>query len=312
MIPADLHAQNAMLATPCKDPDGFLAAAQPGQLTFDIKWDGNRCLAFICDGVVTLKSRLGGDITAKYPEVVARLLELYPTGERVFDGEILCFDAVTGQPSFNRMQHRSSQSSEAKIALAALAHPATFMAFDFLWLDGDDLRNTALAGRQALLAVEGSNTFGTDQRVMVSQWSDDGATLWKFVCDFGMEGLIAKDKRSTYRGRRDSAWTKLKRTHRLSALVTGYEEGKGARRGRVGALLVSLLDDNGKLVPVGKVGTGFKEHDHAPMLECLHRGEEFIVEVEYMSFEKKALRMPSYKGVRTDVTRSDCTLAQIR
>lgn len=309
-IAADLLAQVAMLATSTSNADELLPTLLGGRYTFDIKWDGVRCIAYANDGTILLRNRNGVDITHRYPDVAERLLEVYPTGQRVFDGELLCFNPVSGKPEFGLAAKRDAQSSPAKIKALAELMPATFMAFDFLWYDGDDLRNTPQVARHALLKAEAAQ-FGNDPRLMISQWSDDGDTMWKFVCDFGMEGLIAKDKQGLYRGRRDASWVKLKKLHRLTAIVTGYENGKGARDGKVGALLLSLLDNDGQLVQVGKVGTGLKERDHAPMLDCLGRGEEFLVEVEYMGFQKAALRFPSFKGIRSDITRADCTLDQI-
>ena len=236
----------------------------------------------------------------------------YPTGQRVFDGELLNFNPDTGKPEFARAAKRDAQSHSMKIKLLASTMPATYMAFDMLWFDGDDLRDTALAGRLELLKAEAAAVFANHPQLMVSQWSDDGTLLWKFVCDFGMEGLIAKDKAGLYRGRRDPGWLKLKKLHRATCIVTGYEGGKGARKGKVGAMFLSLLDEHGALVPVGKVGTGLKERDHKPLLEMLDRGEEFLVEVECMEFTKDGiLRFPSFKGVRTDGVRADCTINQI-
>lgn len=309
MIPSALRQQQLMLATSTKDPATVIARLPAGQWVYEIKWDGMRCLACIQDGQVRLSARTGADMTARYPEVVERLAELYPTGTRVLDGEVICFDPVTGRPDFNRVQHRQAQSKPAAILARMRTHPATFMAFDVLFYDGDDLRLTPLAGRQALLGVD-ADRFGTDQRVMHSQVFDDGPAMWAFANEHGLEGLIAKDRTSLYRGRRDSQWLKLKNVHRLTAIVTGFEHGEGSRADKIGALFLALLDEHGELVPVGKVGTGLKDSDHAPLLECLRRGEEFLVEIEYLDFHNQ-LRMPSYKGVRHDITRAECTLKQI-
>lgn len=307
MIPLDLLNQKPMLATPSNQPPEQLLAAGPG-FTYDIKWDGIRALVYIDEDRICLRGRNGTDMTRRYPELVERLREQFPTGSYVFDGELINFDPATGIPSFNRAQKRDKQAKEAAIADCAQRMPATFVAFDFLW-NGDDLRHVPLAARQALLALN-ARSWGNDRRLMATQASDDGAALWAFTEQFGLEGLILKRKDSIYAGRRDSAWVKIKRTKRLTAIVTGYENGEGSRDGKIGALLVSLLDDAGTLVPVGKVGTGLKESDHAPLLACLHRGEQFLIEVEFLGFHNQ-LRMPVYKGLRSDITRAECTLAQI-
>lgn len=311
MIPQDLYDQNAMLATPSKDPDS-LVTTLPSNYVFDIKWDGLRCLAYVDEGVVTMKTRTGESLNARYPDIVEALAAEYPFGSIVLDGELLCFDPATGLPDFNRGQKRSAQSIPSKIAAVVKTHPATFMAFDLLWYDGDDLRGQALAARTAVLRTIGG-AWPSDGRLRVSQWSDDGSMMWAFVTQHRLEGLIAKDKGGLYRGRRDSGWIKLKKCLRVTAIVTGYEGGKGARAGKIGALLVSMLDTEGNLRSVGRVGTGLKERDHAPLMEVLDRGDQFLADVECMppTTGDLQLRFPAYKGVRFDVTRESCTLDQI-
>lgn len=314
-IPDDIIHQSAMLACPSNTiaptPEAALnSLSDRGRHSYEIKWDGIRCLAYADNGVITLRNRNGVDISYRYPEVVDQLAKIYPTGTRVFDAEMLSFDA-NGQPLFSRIHRRDAQSSATKAAQLAKTLPATLMVFDLLFFEGDDLRALPLTARRAILNTE-SKRFGNDPRVMVTSWSDDGATLWDFICTHNMEGLIAKDKLSQYRGRRDSAWIKLKRVHRISALVTGYDEGKGARAGKVGALHLALCAPDGTLVPIGRVGTGLKERDHKPLLATLATGEPFIVEIEFAEVTKDGqLRFPVYFGIRTDVTGNACTVAQL-
>lgn len=316
MIAADLLRSGTMLCTPSRtvapdvDEAVKILAAQHGKWDWSPKYDGVRVLAYLQDGTVMLRNRNGITMTARYPEVCAHLAQVFPTGEKVFDGEMLCFDPTTGRPEFARIARRDAQSTQSKIDALAKAMPASFMVFDYLW-DGNDLRRTVLAARLALLRAE-AQAWPDDPRLMLSQSTDDGLMLWDFVNRFGMEGVVAKDKAGLYRGGRDPSWIKAKRTHRLTAIVTGYENGKGARNGKVGALFLSLLNDAGELVPVGKVGSGLKAHDHDPMLEVLQAGLEFLVEVEYLEATPDGqLRFPVYLHVRSDLARADCTLSQI-
>lgn len=312
MIPPDLYEQGAMLATPSKDPDALVVSLRPRDYTFDIKWDGIRCLACVDRGAVTLKTRTGESLNARYPDIVEALAAQYPTSSMVLDGELLCFDPATGLPDFNRGQKRSSQSTPSKIAVVVRSHPATFMVFDLLWYDGDDLRNTPLVARQAVLHSIAQAWAGSAY-LKCSQWSDDGPMMWAFVAQHRLEGLIAKVKTGLYRGRRDAGWIKLKKTLRVTCIVTGYDNGKGARNGKVGALHIAMLDAHGALQSVGRVGTGLKERDHGPLLEVLATGQEFLVEVECMppTTGDLQLRFPSFQYVRSDVRRADCTIDQI-
>jgi bifunctional non-homologous end joining protein LigD len=306
-LPEDLLAQRPMLASPSKAAARVMVdrLAGYGTYVFDVKWDGIRCLAYIVDGKVRLVSRRANDITFRYPDVVANLAHAFPAGSFVLDGEIVVWNG--SKFDFQLALRRDSQSLTGKVDIMAKAYPACYMAFDLLWAN-QDLRGAMLTDRLAALRrVLDSSQPG----VQVSQSNADGHLMWEAVERFGFEGLVAKVGRSRYSPGRGTDWIKVKRTRRLTAIVTGYDPGEGGRTNQVGALHLALLDQ-GRLVPVGKVGTGFKRADHAPMLEVLGTGEQFLVEVEYLEASKdNQLRMPSYKGVRIDITREDCTVDQL-
>jgi DNA ligase-1 len=62
------------------------------------KLDGNRCLAHGVDGVFTLYTR-NGTIYENFPQISEELGRLFPTGEHVFDGEIMSDDFRSMQRS---------------------------------------------------------------------------------------------------------------------------------------------------------------------------------------------------------------------
>lgn len=312
MIPADLRSQSPMLASPSKDAATLVATlTDRGEHIFDVKWDGVRALAYVDKGEVCLRNRNGVEITSRYPEVVEALRKRFRRDTVVLDGELVVFSNTTGCPDFDKIAKRDAQSVEAKIKRLSEVMPATFMAFDILWWDKLDLRHVALDARLAYLRTACAKLEG-NPRLMLSTSSPDGRALWAIVEANNLEGLIAKKWFSHYYGRRDQAWLKLKRTHRVTCVVTGYEEGEGSRRGKIGALFISMVDHDGNLVPVGKVGSGLRESDHGPMLEILNLGERFFVEVETTERTKQGqLRFPAYKGVRVDCTLDDCTIDQL-
>lgn len=305
MIPTEVREQMPMLSSTTTET---IAAklAKSGRI-FDIKWDGIRALLIIDEGRVTIRNKSGRDATRRYPEIVAAARAAYPNGTRIFDGEILVCNPISKRFDFGLALKRDAQSGSGKIAHYSKMLPATYMAFDLLWVDDTDLRRRPVAKRIAMLEAE---PLGPGlQRSMANT---DGELMWAAVEQFGFEGLIAKESQSTYRAGSSKAWIKIKRLKRVTAIVNGYEPGLGARQDRVGALHLSVLRD-GQLVSIGKVGTGFKARDHQPMLEVLRAGEEFLVEVEYLEFTSDGqLRQPSLKGVRSDVTREDCTMEQLR
>jgi bifunctional non-homologous end joining protein LigD len=305
--------QGPMLASPGKNPDAVLAQLLTGgRHVFDLKWDGVRVLAFIQDGQVTLKNRNGVNTTDRFPEVVERLAALYPTGTRVFDGEMLCFDPDSGKPTFARISRRDRTGTPSKIEALAKSMPATYMVFDLLWFDGDDLRIQPLSARLALLKVDAARFRSDDDaRVALSMLSDDGAAMWGVIKSQGMEGLIAKDKLAPYRGGRAPAWVKLKPVASVTCVVVGYTVGQGARAGKFGALEIGLLYD-GNLKHWGEVGTGFTDKMLADLKPRVDAGEMLVIEVEVQNITPDGKpRFPSYKGLRTDQGILDCDAAQL-
>lgn len=300
---AELRAIEPMLASPSKvaDRDTLLSSQA---FVFDFKWDGIRALIFVEDGAVTIRTREGIDVTARYPELAGYAAR--NGRDMVLDGEIVVMDPQLQRFSFNAALRRNSLTRANAIAAAVIRLPATFVAFDLLWLDGQDLRGEPLNRRLGTLSQVEVGAFH------VSSSTGDGHAAWRAVEQFGMEGLVAKRWKSRYwAGRRSDEWIKIKRLKRVTAIVSGYIPGRGDREDQVGALVLSLLDGD-KLVRIGKVGTGFKRSDHGPMLTVLREGHEFLVEVEYMEATlDNQLRHPSFKGIRTDITRDDCTVAQI-
>jgi len=71
---------------------------------FEIKWDGVRALAWIDNGVLTIRARSGAEITARYPEL-ASLPAAIAARQALLDGEIAALDAQ-GRSDFGLLQER--------------------------------------------------------------------------------------------------------------------------------------------------------------------------------------------------------------
>ena len=84
-------------------------------------------------------SRNGNDITVAWPE-----LSTSPLGERdlLVDGEIIALNEH-GLPDFRMLQDRMHLRNAQTARRLAAAVPATYMVFDLLRLDGEDLTEAA-------------------------------------------------------------------------------------------------------------------------------------------------------------------------
>jgi bifunctional non-homologous end joining protein LigD len=82
------------------------------------------------------------------------------------------------------------------------------------------------------------------------------ATILRNRLPLHLEGVIGKRLDSAYVGGRTRDWIKLKCTLRQEFVIGGYTEPQGSRTG-LGALLLGIHDERGRLRYAGNVGTGF-------------------------------------------------------
>lgn len=279
-----------------------------GKWYFDEKYDGIRAVAYIDNGEVKLINRRMVDITFRYPEITTTLSAAFSNRSVVLDGEVVCFKD-DGEPDFALTHRRDAQQSAASSARLVADAPASFVTFDILRQDDDDLTKLPFVARHKLLRVVVDEDLGL---LRLANGSNDAKEMWDFITEHGREGLIAKQLTSLYVPGRSSSWVKLKPTKRLSAIVVGHDRGEGSRASTFGALHLTLLDENAQPRTIGKVGTGFKAHDLATVLELLEQKQPFIVDVEYQDLTSGGqLRFPSFKGIRTDIGLLECTVDQL-
>jgi bifunctional non-homologous end joining protein LigD len=303
MIPLGVRNTMPMLATsaPGDTPQARLAAlTRSDAWSYEIKFDGVRCLALVEGGKATLLSRTRGDLTRKHPAVVQALEKVFSKQDVVLDGELIAMDQQ-GSMTLPQVARRDAQCA--------------FMVFDVLYSNDRDRRQSPYSVRMVVLDELGNKmlTDGTGGLLRAVR-SNDGDKLWATAMEYGMEGIVAKRHTSLYAGgpRSSGAWLKVKAKHRLTALVTDLVAGQGFRKDTVGALRVSLLDD-GEWDEVGEVGSGFSSRDLQEIVVVFTAEKPCIVEVEYLTLTADGrLREPVFKALRGDVKPVDCTLDQIR
>jgi bifunctional non-homologous end joining protein LigD len=149
-----------------------------GGYMFEPKWDGFRALISTVDGVY-VRSRRGWDMTTLVPELTG-----LPPG-RVYDGELVAF-GDDGLPSFPRLCRRMLHQDHTI--------PVMFIAFDLLAEHGLSLVDrTYRERRRRLEPLDLAGPAWT-----ITPVTSDGAMLWEWVCDRGMEGVVSKRVASRY------------------------------------------------------------------------------------------------------------------
>ena len=130
--------------------------AMPGELptsdegwAYEFKWDGVRAVVYVDGGRVRALTRNDKDLVTSFPEL-RQLGEFLGSRSAVLDGEIVAFDDE-GRPSFGTLQHRLHLEATATITRPAKEAPATFLAFDLLYLEGRSLLARPYDERRELL-----------------------------------------------------------------------------------------------------------------------------------------------------------------
>ena len=149
---------------------------------FEVKWDGFRVEAVVRDGEVRTWTRGKKDAASYFGAFLAPPTWIDAT-EAIVDGEVVAFGA-DGEPDFALLG-----SGSGRLA---------YVIFDLLWLDGASLLGRPLEERKATLR----QVLRDDPRVRFSDHVDaDGLALYAAAERRHLEGIMAKDRRSTYHAR---------------------------------------------------------------------------------------------------------------
>ncbi len=228
---------------------------------FEIKYDGTRAICYLGQDIRMINRR-DNDIFYRYPEF-AGLRERVKAKSAVLDGEVVVFSK--GKPDFPLLQRREHGTDPFKIRFLSKEYPATYVVFDILELEGRDLRPLPLSERKGIL----KNLIKESGSVILSESvGERGKALFAKAKEAGFEGIIAKRKDSRYEGKRSRAWLKIKATRTLDCIVCGYTVGESWRRETFGGLILGAYH-GGKLVYIGRVGTGFDRKMLGDIIEML-------------------------------------------
>lgn len=266
----------------------------------EIKFDGYRVQVHLANEAVKIFTRRGNDWTKRFNKVAHDAWRIKATSA-VIDGEIV-MPAADGTTDFSALQNELKGSSKAIV----------LMAFDLLYLNGQDIRKEPLVRRKAELK---KIVAGTDVQFSES-FEIEGREMFAHACKLGLEGVVSKVRDSAYASGRGNNWVKKTCTHRETLTVAGFalDDGKwdgiyvGRRKG---------VD----LIYAGKVDHGFDKSSAAELQKRLkprirktqpyakriaHRGiwvePKLLAEIEYRATSAEGkVRHPFFKGLREDL-----------
>jgi bifunctional non-homologous end joining protein LigD len=158
--------------------------------------------------------------------------------------------------SFNQLQRRGRVDVLA-IKKHAIECPMTFVAFDVLWTDGQDVRSRPLSERRAIL----ERIVQDRDLVRVAQQRKDIVALFGEVMAADGEGVVVKRASAPYVSARVDSWIKVKSPGRRvdNLLVVGVTVGTGKRASTFGSFVLAQRREDGSLAYFGPAGSGLKD-----------------------------------------------------
>ena len=304
------HPVRMMLAQAGTIPDMI---QEHGQIAAEYKYDGSRFQFHKKGNWCRMYSRRLEDVTGALPDVIEQLLGV-TDHDVILDGEVIAIKDGRPLPfqSVLRRFRRRHDVTEATIEIKLVPH-----VFDILYVDGETLIDLPLSDRRKKLEEVvkfflAPQVVSNDQKVIEQ--------TYQAALNAGHEGLMLKVLSSPYSpGQRGQNWIKIKpEVDTLDLAVIGAEWGEGKRAHVFGSFLVACLDQ-GKLIPLSRVATGFSDEQLAEVYDLLkdsvttRSGKEvsfepaLVFEVGYSELQVSptyaggfALRFPRFVRIRDD------------
>jgi ATP-dependent DNA ligase len=244
----------AKAADALPDGDGWL---------YEPKWDGFRAIVFRDGDEVYIQSRDLKPLDRYFPELGEPLRAALPN-RCIVDGEVVI--AQDGALQFEALLLRI-HPAESRVRMLAEQSPASFVAWDLLALDDEDLRATPQGERRSKLEAVLRHP---EPPVHLTPATTDVSTAADWFERFegaGLDGVVAKRLDAPYQpGKR--AMLKIKHQRTADCVVAGFRWHKNGPGTHVGSLLLGLYDDDGALHHVG-VTSSFSWDRRAALLKEL-------------------------------------------
>jgi DNA ligase-1 len=294
---------DVMLAENYADNADFVAGK-----TFIIteKLDGVRCVLLMNENPTSVGgffSRNGQPIL-DLVELQSQVLKLDP--RYVYDGELLL-------KTDKKMKSDDLYRATVKITNAdAPKRGLVFNIFDCVekaeFLSGAGTTDCATRKARAQETIEKSKSPNL-KYVPILYSGTDTAEILRLSAEFtnaGSEGIMLNIADAPYECKRTKNLLKVKTFSTADVLVVGVEEGIGANRGKLGAVIVKFIADGNEYTC--RVGSGFKlaEREQFWQDKDLIMGK--IIEIAYFELSRNqndnnySMRFPTFKWLRPDKT----------
>jgi len=281
------------------------------------KFDGSRVQIHYANGKVSIFSRRLENVTNALPDIVEEVKRSVKEGV-ILDGEVIAVKDGKPMP-FQHVLRRFRRKHE--VSKMAEKIPLIVYFYDIIY-DGESVIDLPLAERRKrLISAVNRNEILKIAEQIVTRDPDEISRIFNSAIEAGHEGVMLKNLDSRYiPGKRGKNWLKLKATmETLDLVVVGGEGGEGKRSNLISSYELACLDEEGNLLKVGKVATGFTDEDLEELTELFKNEIEveegkkvvfhpkYVFEVAYQEIQKSpkyesgyALRFPRFIRLRDD------------
>jgi len=187
-----------------------------GEVAYEPKWDGLRCLAFRSDTGVVLQAGRSQLVTQAFPEVATAVATSLPPGT-VVDGELVSWSG--GRLDVAILYSRLGASTPGA-SLAASRRPVSLVVFDVLLWQHRDLRALPYLERRSVVEDCLSTSNGSLSATAVTTDPTEADRWYSELPTFGIEGVMVKPLSGQYlAGQR--IWSSVRRRTVTTAVVGG-------------------------------------------------------------------------------------------
>ncbi|MBQ7973813.1 MAG: hypothetical protein IJ295_02555 [Clostridia bacterium] len=267
------------------------------------KLDGVRCMLIFNDaGEPTFFSRAGKSFDDMV-ELAQEVKQLNP--QMVYDGELLLgVDESIKSADLYRMTVKVTAKDGTKTGLV-------YNVFDAL--PKTDLLKGECAipceQRKAQLSAELKALSLAHVKEVPILYAGDDLKKIDLLCDEytdkGREGVMVNVADAPYECKRTKNLLKVKRFNTADVRVLNWEEGTGANKGKLGAVIVEFIAPDGKKYTC-KVGSGFEKEEREYFFADPQKIVGHIIEIGYFEVSQNqkdngySLRFPTFKCLRDD------------
>tara|TARA_Y100001970_G_scaffold260325_1_gene342305 strand:+ start:28204 stop:29844 length:1641 start_codon:yes stop_codon:yes gene_type:complete len=236
---------------------------------FESKWDGIRSQLIKRSGKVSIWTRGEELVNNSFPDLLVEVLKI--EDDFVLDGEILVWNYLENIPKdFSSLQKRLGRKKPS--SKIQNNYPITFITYDILELNGNDIRQLILEKRRLLLKEyfskwQEKNKDKFSKKLKITPLHD--LKSWEQIDKFknlarinNTEGLVIKKKSASYLpGRKSGHWWKYKvDPMQLDAVLIYAKSGSGKRAGLYTDYSFALWDKD-KLVKFASAYSGLSNNE---------------------------------------------------